>query len=169
MPILNASRWYAVSLEPTEMYTTIKILHVESGLIWKDDIVLFLYPALLFGTPNSPFFLCCFVKGSQRDCRWTDRPCCCKHWRTIWAESECATNIPISWLMVCDVVIWFCRADLTICLSTQALVMVGHWDPACCSVRPSATHSFHICMTVDGCEPEQRAIMQNNSPHLSRK
>ena len=71
----------------------------------------------------------------------------------------------IFWLMVCDLLIWFCRADITVCLYSQALVMEGHLDPVCYSVWSSATHLFHIRMTVNGCWTVWRAISRDDNPH----
>ena len=56
--------------------------------------------------------------------------------------------MPICWLMIRDVVLRFCRADLTICLTSQALLMGGLWYPACRSVWPSEAHERHTRMTV---------------------
>ena len=51
--------------------------------------------------------------------------------------------------MVRDVVVmWFFMAVLTICLSYRELVMEKCWYPIFRSVWPSATHLFHIRVTV---------------------
>ena len=52
-----------------------------------------------------------------------DRPCCSKRRLTVRAETARSTSMHIFWLMGRDVVIRICRAELTICLSTWALVM----------------------------------------------
>lgn len=39
------------SLQSPDMYTVIRILLAKMGLVWKDDIMSLLYPALSFGTP----------------------------------------------------------------------------------------------------------------------
>lgn len=57
--ISKASRQWAFSLEPLDMYAIIRILQVGLGFVWK-DIAAFLYPALP-GTPELPplFILHC--------------------------------------------------------------------------------------------------------------
>ena len=65
----------------------------------------------------------------------THRSQCCKCLR---AETGHDANMPISWLMVRDVVIWYYWADLRMCLSSRALVMRGRWDLACRSVWQSS-------------------------------
>ena len=94
----------------------------------------------------SPFYI---VKGSRSNDRRADRPCFCKRRHTVRAETGCAAHIPISWLMVHDVVIRFCWSELTIYLSSPVLVMGRRWNPAYRSVWPSVTQWFHICMIVD--------------------
>ncbi|GFW38709.1 hypothetical protein TNCV_3880761 [Trichonephila clavipes] len=49
MSISNASKRRAVSVEPPDTYTAIRILYAEPGLSSKDDIVPLLYPVLSFG------------------------------------------------------------------------------------------------------------------------
>ena len=44
IPISNAIRWRAVFSEPPDIYTATRILHTELRLVWKEDIVPFLYP-----------------------------------------------------------------------------------------------------------------------------
>ena len=73
-----------------------------------------------------------------------------------WRATGSAANMPISWLMICDVVIRLCRADFTIYLSSQTLVMAGRWESVCHPVWSSATHWFRILMTVDECRPVRR-------------
>ena len=68
-------------------------------------------------------------------------------------------------LKVRDVITQFCKATLTICLSSRALLVGGRWDPACRSVFPSATHWFYIRMIMDGCRSVWRAISRNDNPH----
>ena len=116
------------------------------------------------------FSLCCIVKGSWSNGHQVDRPLCYKCRPTVWMETGRAANIPISWLLVHDVVIQFCRADLTICLSSRALVMGEHWHPACHSVWPSATHWLHICTTVGGLQLvryHRTIIHSHNRPLLN--
>ena len=62
--------------------------------------------------------LCCIVKGSLSNSHRADKLRRCKCRRTIWAETGLAANMPISWLMVRDVVIRFYRPDLKISLSS---------------------------------------------------
>ena len=102
--------------------------------------------------------LCSIVKRSQSNGRRVNRLRCCKLQRTMRTETESAVIMPISSLMVRDVVNLLCKADLTMCLSSRASVMGGCWDPACHSVRPLSTYWYHIYMTVDGCRPVRRAI-----------
>ena len=56
--------------------------------------------------------VCYIVKRSQGNGCQADRPCCNKHWCTIWAETGHSANMSISWLMFGDVVARFCRVDL---------------------------------------------------------
>lgn len=114
---------------------------------------------------NHSLSLCCIVKGNKSNDCHADSPCCCKRLHTVRADIGHTANMAISWLMVHDVVVRFCCADLTICLSSQTLVMVGCWDPACHTVWLSTTHWFHIPLTVVGFRPVQQAISQNNNPH----
>ena len=109
--------------------------------------------------------LCCFIKGSRSNVRQADRLRCCKLRLTVRAETERAANMPISQLMALDMEIQFCRADLTIYLSSWTFMVRGRWHSAYHSVWPSAVHWFHICMTVDGCRPLLLAISRNDNPH----
>ena len=72
MLVLNASRQHADSSEPPDMHTTIRIMHAEPGLVWKENIMPFLYPALSFGTPELPSLsmLHCQLKPKYWSPRW---------------------------------------------------------------------------------------------------
>ena len=97
-------------------------------------------------------FICWIVKGSRNKSR-EDRPRSCKRRCTVRVESRSAENMSISWLMLRDIVIWFCNADFTICLSSWDLVMGGRWDPACLLVWISANNWLPVqCMDVDQCD-----------------
>ena len=50
--------------------------------------------------------LCCIVKGSRSIGCQADRPCCYKQQGTAQVETGHAANMPISWLMIHDVVVW---------------------------------------------------------------
>ena len=104
-------------------------------------ILPFLYPALTFNTLESPSLS--IVKGSQsNDCRAEGH--FAANVDVPYAEAESAENMPISWLMVHDVVIWFLTADFKICLSYREVVTWISWDPACRLVLHWATCRFHI-------------------------
>ncbi|GFY07590.1 hypothetical protein TNCV_3650971 [Trichonephila clavipes] len=74
---------------------------------------------------NRCFSLCCIVKGSRNNSYPEDSSRCCKRRHTVRADTGCTANMPILCLMVRDVVTRFCRADLSICLSSLMLVMAG--------------------------------------------
>lgn len=92
--------------------------------------------------------LCCTIKQSHSNGCRGDSPCCWNRHRTVRADTEWASNISISCLMVCCVVVLFSKANVTVYLYSRALVMGGCWDPACRTVWPSATHWFFIRMKV---------------------
>lgn len=71
MLISNASKQQALSSVPHDSYTTIRILHAESGLVWKDNIVPFMYSVLSFGVPESPSISMLHYQGSRNN--WS--PC----------------------------------------------------------------------------------------------
>ena len=110
--------------------------------------------------------LYCIVKGSQSNGRWADRLCYWKCQYTIRVEIEHSANIPNSWFMAHDVVICFCKVDLTMCVSSPVLVKGENWDLACYLVWLSVTHWFHIHITVDGCRPVWWAISRNINQHF---
>ena len=67
--------------------------------------------------------LCCIVKGSQNNDRRADMPRCCKCRYITRVKIELVSNVSIFLLMARDVVILFCRTDLTISFFSRALVM----------------------------------------------
>ena len=70
-------------------------------------------------------FLHCIVKENRSNALEADKPSLYKRLRTIRAKSGCSENMPISSLIVCDVVIRFCKAGLTNMSIFSALVMRG--------------------------------------------
>lgn len=64
--------------------------------------------------------LCYIVKWSRSNGHHADSPCCCKLRHIGRADIGHAENMAIFWLKVHDMV-WFCRANLTICLSSRVL------------------------------------------------
>lgn len=60
--------------------------------------------------------------------RRADTPRRCKRRCTVQANTGHAANMAISWLVVSDVVVQFCKADLTIRLYSRPLVMGGRQD-----------------------------------------
>ena len=67
-----------------------------------------------------------------------------------------------------SVFIHFWRTDLTICLFFRALVMERRWGPACLLGWHSATHWYHIRMTVDWCQSVLQSISRNDNPHFRK-
>ena len=114
---------------------------------------------------RSPSFCMLHCQRKLKYSHQVDRPLCCKCQRTVRAETGRVANMSISWLMVRDEARWFCMIDPTMWLFSRALVMEGRKDPACRSIWPSATHWFHIHMTLDGCRPVWRTISWNDNPH----
>ena len=140
------------------------MLHVKLTLTWKD--VLFLHPFFSFGGPESPSFslLHCQRKPKKWSPRWLTT--LLQTWPTnVRVESGRAENMPISWLKVRDVIMVFCRVDLTICLFSRASIMGLRCYPTYCSVWLTAKQWFHIRMTVDECQPMWRVISRNDNPH----
>lgn len=119
------SRW-VFSSKPPDTYKAIRILYEKQELVWKNDIVPLLHSALSFSAP----FSLCFVKGSCSNGRGADSPRRYKHRRTVRADTGCAENMPIFWLMLRAVAVQFCSAYL-ISLFPGPLVIGGRWDPAC--------------------------------------
>ena len=65
---------------------------------------------------NRYFSLCCIVKESKSNDRWAH---CSKYWHNVRSVTRRTVNMHNFGVMVNDVVIRFCRADFTICLSSR--------------------------------------------------
>lgn len=117
IPLSNESRKRLFSWKPTNTYIAIRMLHAETGLVWKDDIVQLLHSTFCSEHQNQHLALCCIVNGSCSNCCRADSSCCCKRRSTVRSDTGSATSIPISWFMVRVLVVLFWKADLTICLA----------------------------------------------------
>ena len=112
IPISNARRRLVVFSKPPDIYTAIGILiqnwdSSEKATLCHSCIQ-------LCRSAHQSRFLCCIFKRSGRDAYRADRPRCFKCRHTVRAETGNAANMPNSWLMVLDVDLRFCRADLLI-------------------------------------------------------
>lgn len=163
MLISNASKQQALSSVPHDSYTAIRILHAESGLVWKDNIVPFVYSALSFGVPESLSISMLHYQGSRNNWSPCKMPTMLQTSSYRTSDTGCAANMPNDpWYSV-----RFCRFFyLSICLLSRALVMGLRWNSAYRSVWLSATHWYHIPMTVVGFRPSRRAISRKNNPHF---
>ena len=94
--------------------------------VWRSMFFLDLVPKK--SQPTNQPFIFCIVKGSRSNCCRTDRPRYFKRRYTVRVEPGNAANLSISWLIVLDVIVRFCRTDFTMCLSSRVLVVGGHWS-----------------------------------------
>ena len=154
----NASMRLAVSSESWDTYTAIGMLHAERGLIWKDDIIPFLYQFLPFAAPKSPSLSILYCNGRRtwnHDAAnvvtpyerklWT----CCKHAHFLINGPWCGDMFLQGWPQNISVF--------------SGIIFWRRWNPACCLVWSSAIHWFHIRMTVNGDRQARRAISRKDN------
>lgn len=117
------------------MSNAIRMPHAELRLVWKDDAVALLRPAVPSGLtePVEPdcsacLSLCCIVKRSRSNARRSDSPSWYKRRHTLQVVTGCVASMPNFWVKVCNIIIRFYRSDLTICLLSRELVMGEHWN-----------------------------------------
>ena len=94
------------------------VFPVSSFLIWWTRVAISLYSA-------SSSKVQCIIKRSGSNGRRAGLPHCWKRRCTARVENDCSPDMSISWIMVCDVTLQFCRVDLTKSLSSLQLIMEG--------------------------------------------
>ena len=148
--------------EHPDTYTAIRILHTEPGLIWKDNIVPFLCPALSFGAPKMPSLSMMHCQG--------------KSVRELTSHAASNVDAPYEWklgmLQACLFpdywsFMWFYGfAGRPHNMSVLSDISHGQALRSCAPFSmPSATHWFHIRMTVDLCRSVRRPISSNDNVH----
>ena len=142
MSILNASKRFPRILQTPIWLSEYCTLNRDSS---KKTTLFHSCIQLYFSVHHSKSLsVCCIVSGSGRYGHGADRSCCYKCRRTVESETGNSENMYISWLMVHEFLILFCRAVLTIFLPPRSLIIRGHSYPACRSYVPQPPNDFII-------------------------
>ena len=88
----NASRGHAVASKLQYTHTAIRIVHAEPEVIWKEDIIPYIYQLCRLVHQSRHLSKYCTFKGNRSNGLGVDKQWCCKRRHTVIAETGHAAN-----------------------------------------------------------------------------